>query len=73
MHGNVYDWVADGWHKNYTNAPSDGKIWTEGADESIRVSRGGSWLYGPYGSRAAYRTDWGNDRNSNVGFRVVCV
>jgi len=26
MHGNVRDWVADGYHKDYTNAPSDGRI-----------------------------------------------
>jgi formylglycine-generating enzyme required for sulfatase activity len=29
MHGNVYEWCADPWHKNYNGAPGDGKVWDE--------------------------------------------
>ena len=74
MHGNVRDWVADGYHENYTNAPNDGKIWIKGADEKKRVSRGGSWFFNPVKARSAYR-DFGSGGRSNlVGFRVVgCV
>jgi len=72
--GNVWEWVADGWHEDYTNAPNDGRIWTVDADDSLRVQRGGSWLDSPYGSRMnnAARVQYTpNSRDSNVGFRVV--
>lgn len=29
MHGNVWEWCLDPWHKNYNNAPTDGRIWDE--------------------------------------------
>ena len=72
MHGNVWEWVEDGWHDNYEGAPSDGSAWTSGGDSSRAVVRGGSWSYNPRLLRAAYR---GRDRPSNrfskVGFRLV--
>ncbi|MDM8559830.1 SUMF1/EgtB/PvdO family nonheme iron enzyme [Candidatus Parabeggiatoa sp. HSG14] len=37
--GNVREWIFDSWHKDYTNAPNDGRIWAEGADKSYRVLR----------------------------------
>jgi formylglycine-generating enzyme required for sulfatase activity len=70
--GNVWEWVADSWHKDYTNAPNDGKIWTEGADKNYRVLRGGSWLDNPSNGRAAYRNGLNPDnRDVSIGFRVV--
>ena len=70
--GNVWEWVADGWHKNYTNAPNDGRIWTEGVDKKIRVLRGGSWNINHSSTRAANRSRYNPDiRNSSRGFRVV--
>ncbi|MDM8560684.1 SUMF1/EgtB/PvdO family nonheme iron enzyme [Candidatus Parabeggiatoa sp. HSG14] len=70
--GNVWEWVADGWHKDYTNAPNDGRIWAEGADKSYRVLRGGSWYYVSNRGRVAYR-NWGDPviRSNVRGFRVV--
>jgi len=72
MHGNVWEWVADSWHKDYTNAPNDGGIWEEGADKSLRVLRGGSWNIYPDNTRAAVRyRSLPYDRSNGVGFRVV--
>ncbi|MDM8559219.1 SUMF1/EgtB/PvdO family nonheme iron enzyme [Candidatus Parabeggiatoa sp. HSG14] len=72
--GNVWEWVADNLHSNYTNAPNDGRIWAEGADKNSRVLRGGSWYSNPYYSRAAFRNRSDPDiRDVNVGFRLVRV
>jgi formylglycine-generating enzyme required for sulfatase activity len=30
MHGNVWEWCLDEWHKNYDGAPTDGGAWVEG-------------------------------------------
>ncbi|MDM8560864.1 SUMF1/EgtB/PvdO family nonheme iron enzyme [Thiotrichales bacterium HSG14] len=70
--GNVWGWIADSWHEDYTNAPNDDKIWAEGADKSYRVLRGGSWSDYSYNSRVADRYR-GNpdDRDNSGGFRVV--
>ena len=43
MHGNVWEWVEDCWHKNYKGAPTDGSAWTSGGDSSSAVVRGGYW------------------------------
>lgn len=42
MSGNVWEWVADCWHKNYNGAPVDGRSWNK-PDCRMRVIRGGSW------------------------------
>ena len=43
VHGNVWEWVEDCWHKSYMGAPVDGSAWTSGGDCGKRVLRGGSW------------------------------
>ncbi|NDH85902.1 hypothetical protein EBY67_02455, partial [bacterium] len=30
MSGNVWEWTEDCWNGNYTNAPTDGSVWTSG-------------------------------------------
>ncbi|MEB3310150.1 MAG: formylglycine-generating enzyme family protein [Snowella sp.] len=73
MHGNVREWCADPWHRNYVNAPTDGRVWLENGDESKRVIRGGSWNRSPQKCRSAYRDRF--DPNASlydIGFRVVC-
>ena len=45
MSGNVWEWVEDKWHSNYTDAPTNGSAWTSGSS-SYRVYCGGSWYYG---------------------------
>ena len=70
--GNVWEWIADSWSEDYTNAPNDGKIRTVGVNESYRVLRGGSWGLNSLNTRAADRSRNDPDsRDSFVGFRVV--
>jgi formylglycine-generating enzyme required for sulfatase activity len=42
MNGNVWEWVADCWHRNYNGAPSDGRVWDDPSC-TVRVIRSGSW------------------------------
>ena len=43
MHGNVWEWVEDCLHGDYSGAPTDGSAWTSGGNCDRRVLRGGSW------------------------------
>jgi formylglycine-generating enzyme required for sulfatase activity len=70
MHGNVFEWCLDsatssfpGGHVSDYRAPKDG---------TLRIARGGSWLYGAKASRSANRDSYGETtRCSDLGFRVV--
>jgi formylglycine-generating enzyme required for sulfatase activity len=69
MSGNVWEWVEDGYHDNYTGAPADGSAWGGG---SMRVLRGGSWGKDPKFGRAASRSKFGtNYRDFSYGFRLA--
>ncbi len=71
MSGNVYEWCEDKWHRNYTDAPTDGTAWIDG-NGSNRVIRGGSWSYTPYYCRVANRDDYYPNKGVYFsGFRVV--
>jgi formylglycine-generating enzyme required for sulfatase activity len=72
MHGNVWEWVQDVWHYNYTGAPTDGSAWTAGGEESGRVRRGGSWYNYPHILRLAVR-DWNStvSRADITGVRIA--
>ena len=71
MHGNVWEWVADCWNASYAGAPSKGRAWFRG-DCTARMSRGGSWYYGPRAVRSARRIgDTTTVRNKVSGFRVA--
>lgn len=71
MASNVWQWVEDCYHQDYSGAPTDGSAWVDG-DCSHRVVRGGSWL-----SPAEYRRSAGRlfddptDRDYSNGFRVA--
>ncbi|PSB22042.1 sulfatase-modifying factor protein [Phormidesmis priestleyi ULC007] len=73
-HGNVWEWCADPWHENYDNAPADGRVWELDSDRenTLRLLRGGSWSNNPIFCRSAYRNRTRrDDRNNNIGFRVL--
>lgn len=73
MHGNVWEWCADMWHKNYESAPIDGSTWLGESEESNRVLRGGSWNYNSRYCRSATRLNGRpDDRISRFGFRICC-
>ena len=74
MHGNVWEWVEDCYHRSYEGAPDDGSPrLEEGGGCSARVLRGGSWYLSADDCRAASRHDGGPGfRSGGVGFRVLC-
>ena len=72
MHGNVWEWCADNWHKNYEVVP-DNKDWVEGGNKEIHSLRGGSWNNFPRFCRSACRSyNVADDRGNSIGFRVAC-
>jgi formylglycine-generating enzyme required for sulfatase activity len=56
MHGNVWEWCLDDWHKAYHGAPTDGSRWGDGS-HSYRVARGGGWGDRSASCRSANRYD----------------
>jgi formylglycine-generating enzyme required for sulfatase activity len=70
LHGNVWEWCLDRWEDglpggSITNAAVSAK-------GSLRVARGGSWLYEAKACRSGNRDDYSPwDRCSDIGFRVV--
>jgi formylglycine-generating enzyme required for sulfatase activity len=69
MHGNVWEWCWD-WYGEY---PCGAQTDPAGAGSgSVRVSRGGSWLYLARGLRSADRS-WDGPviRYDNLGFRLA--
>jgi formylglycine-generating enzyme required for sulfatase activity len=74
MHGNVWEWCQDHWHRNYEGAPNDGSAWLTDNEKVDRVVRGGSWFYSPGDSRSANRYYISPvNRGASFGFRVSCI
>lgn len=72
MSGNVWEWVQDNWHGNYSGAPTDGRAWVDSPRASRRVHRGGSWGDAALLCRAAYRNNYPPAyRNYTVDFRLA--
>jgi formylglycine-generating enzyme required for sulfatase activity len=72
MIGNVWEWVADDWHANYTGAPTDGSAWVATPRSADRVVRGGSWWRGNDMNRCAYRYQLvATSEGSGTGFRCA--
>ncbi len=55
MHGNVWEWCLDTWHRNYEGALSNGSPWITEVENDERLLRGGSWYYSPGDCRSASR------------------
>ncbi|MBD2137242.1 SUMF1/EgtB/PvdO family nonheme iron enzyme [Anabaena sp. FACHB-1237] len=69
MHGNVWEWCADDWHKNYINAPVDGRAWNSGSN--YKLMRCGSQITPAGDCRSANRAgNLHDNRSKNIGFRV---
>ena len=72
MQGNVWEWVEDCWHSDYSDAPTDGSAWTQDGDCGKRVNRGGGWGNHVRTLRSAKRdADMAEGRGDAFGFRVV--
>ncbi|MBM3958077.1 MAG: formylglycine-generating enzyme family protein, partial [Gemmatimonadetes bacterium] len=69
--GNVWEWVGDCWHDDYTGAPSTGEVWSGGYC-AFRILRGGAWHPNDNDLRSSMR-DYTNDVDhySTGGFRCV--
>jgi hypothetical protein len=66
MAGNVWEWCLNQYHEPQMITPD--------SSDSVRVLRGGSWLFFSVFCRSAYRDlNHPYDRGSVQGFRVVCV
>ena len=71
MAGNVWEWVQDWYHSNYTGAPIDGSAW-EVPSGTSRVLRGGGFALTAAYLRAANRDFNGPaDRYDNIAARCV--
>jgi formylglycine-generating enzyme required for sulfatase activity len=74
MHGNVWEWCLDTWHRTYEGHPRDGSAWlSTDNDLKPRMIRGGSWSDPAEKCRSASRERLDpNVKADNVGFRIVC-
>lgn len=74
LHGNVWEWCQDHWHRDYQDAPTDGSAWLSEDEQQLRVIRGGSWDDLPRFCRSASRYALDPQRRvNNVGFRIACT
>lgn len=73
MAGNVWEWVQDCWHEDYSGAPTDGSARENCADTSYRAARGGcydsdvKWV----GTTIRRNKGWISHGDGHLGFRVV--
>jgi len=67
MHGNVGEWCADAWHRDYAGAPTNGSAW-ELPDADGHVVRGGGYSSDAAATRSASR---GYGQAPSATFNVV--
>ena len=69
--GNLFEWVADCLHDDFSQDPSDGSP-VDRPDCGKRIIRGGAWSFPPKEIRSANRwRDFPTRRSDDTGFRVV--
>lgn len=70
VHGNVYEWVEDGFHPNYVGAPSDGSSWPS---PDYKFYRGGHYgdVTGTFRSAARGGHAIPSTKSPGIGFRVA--
>jgi len=72
MIGNVWEWVEDCGHEDYTGAPRDGAAWGAEKNCGSRVARGGTWNVLPASVRSGSRLlITSSSVYFNLGFRVA--
>jgi formylglycine-generating enzyme required for sulfatase activity len=75
MSGNVSEWMADSYHDDYTDAPTDGTAWIDTSwlsDNKDGVMRGGGWANGDFEISSTERRKIPVDYPDNdQGFRVA--
>ena len=72
VHGNVWQWTADCYRRNYDGAPNDGTAVENFQLVKSRVVRGGSWHMRPPFLRSAQRgIDTPETRFRDIGFRLA--
>jgi formylglycine-generating enzyme required for sulfatase activity len=75
MLGNASEWVADRYHRNYWDAPEDGRAWDQLTGEWVeerRVIRGGSYVTPAGRLRVSYREQRSPEVASRAtGFRCA--
>ena len=73
MAGNVWEWVEDDYHDDYTGAPEDGSAWIDTPTRgTFRVYRGGGWYFSyeyMYARRRHRYTP--SFKTAMLGFRVA--
>ncbi len=73
MHGNVWEWCLDDWHRSYSDAPTDGSRWVSlGVGGSLRMRHGGSFGGNASDCRSADRGSNDPSRTfPDLGFRPL--
>jgi formylglycine-generating enzyme required for sulfatase activity len=70
LHGNVLEWCLDAWQGSLPGGTITNRVTVP--QGTLRVARGGSWLYPARACRSANRESYGMlNRCSDLGFRVV--
>jgi formylglycine-generating enzyme required for sulfatase activity len=76
VHGYLWEYCADEWHKDYDGAPANGDAWVAPKSTEVakpaRVIRGGSWKdQHPMLTSTSRREIAADERDDAVGFRCV--
>ncbi len=72
MHGNIFEFVADDWHRNYEGAPNDGSAWIDDPVGVHMVLRGGGWSFSSKFHRSAMRARYSLGFTfMTLGFRLA--